>query len=178
MSKLLPCPFCGGKAAVRQDDGKFCVVCISDDIDCWCALGEQYDGCAMPNHSFYTEEIAVAKWNTRAAIPQGEPDAVRPEILRIIREAARKFHVFADEPDFREREKLRSETADDAADAILSALSRSAPSIPVSEPGVREALKLGLDAVMESFDHVETNDDLLLAQARHDAISAALESLS
>lgn len=55
-----------------------------------------------------------------------EPDAVRPEILRIIREAARKFHVFADEPDFRERDKLRSKTTDEAADAILAALSRPA----------------------------------------------------
>lgn len=39
-----------------------------------------------------------------------------------------------------------------------------------------KALQYGLDAVMESFDFVESNDDLLLAQARHQAITAALSS--
>lgn len=66
MTGLLPCPFCGGRAALREDDGRFCVICVSTAEACFCCFGEGYDASAMPKHSFYNEEAAAAAWNTRA----------------------------------------------------------------------------------------------------------------
>lgn len=65
MTEPLPCPFCGGDAAVRGDsrDG-FYVACST--IDCLVCLGERYDRDAMPDHCFRTEEDAIAAWNKRA----------------------------------------------------------------------------------------------------------------
>lgn len=62
---LLPCPFCGGDAAIRggSREGGYCVVCMN--VGCFCALGEGYDRDAMPDHSFATEEEAAEKWNRR-----------------------------------------------------------------------------------------------------------------
>ena len=43
---------------------------------------------------------------------------------------------------------------------------------------LRVAAKLGRDCVMESFDYVKTTDDQVMADARLQAIDAALPSLS
>jgi hypothetical protein len=60
--KLLPCPFCGSNAHITEEDSRFFAGCD----DCFCAVGEAYDGCAMPNHCFYEEEAAAQAWNTRS----------------------------------------------------------------------------------------------------------------
>lgn len=79
MSDLLPCPFCGDVGpSIREDDGKFCIVCTS--IDCYCAVGEGYDGCAMPNHAFYEAEAAIAAWNTRPAITHDNIEDPSPPV--------------------------------------------------------------------------------------------------
>lgn len=67
MSELLPCPFCGEAAFVGgysyDEPSMFYVSCSSPD--CYCCLGEGYDRDAMPDHSFGSEEAAIAAWNNR-----------------------------------------------------------------------------------------------------------------
>lgn len=65
MTELLRCPFCGDTAATCEGDGKWFVACCN--MGCFCAVGEGYDPCAMPNHVFTSEEAAIEAWNTRAA---------------------------------------------------------------------------------------------------------------
>ena len=65
MVELLGCPFCGGDATISQDDGRYCVIC--NGLECYCAVGEGYDMHAMPKHMFFSEEVAIEAWNTRAA---------------------------------------------------------------------------------------------------------------
>lgn len=61
---LKSCPFCGVAGAIREDDGRFCVVCTGDD--CFTAIGEGYDRSAIPDHVFTSEEDAAKAWNRRA----------------------------------------------------------------------------------------------------------------
>lgn len=61
---LKPCPFCGGEAALNGDSGcGFYVACTSRD--CYAAIGEGYDRDAMPDHSFFDEDLAIAAWERR-----------------------------------------------------------------------------------------------------------------
>lgn len=64
---LLACPFCGGEASIREDDGTFAAVC--DNHHCFCCLGEGYDASAMPDHCFDSEDEAIDAWNCRASAP-------------------------------------------------------------------------------------------------------------
>ncbi len=66
IQELKPCPFCGSEAHLQDvADSSMCfVVCLGKT--CWCAVGENYDRDAMPDHKFYSREDAVAAWNTRA----------------------------------------------------------------------------------------------------------------
>ena len=62
MSKLQPCPFCGGEGCVQRHDfvgytDTFGVVCL----DCGCETRQFYD----------TEKDATEAWNRRANRPQG-----------------------------------------------------------------------------------------------------------
>src|ERR1043165_5741293 len=63
--ELLPCPAGHPIAQVCDSDRKmFYVVCVH--AECFWTLGEGYDAYAMPDHSFTSEEDAIAAWNTRA----------------------------------------------------------------------------------------------------------------
>lgn len=75
MTDLLGCPFCGGEAELREDDGRCCIVCLS--VDCFTAMGEGYDRDAMPSHAFYDRHFAIAAWNTRATPALSCPDGFR-----------------------------------------------------------------------------------------------------
>ena len=58
MTKLLPCPFCGGAGKTYtdvQEDGKVWRVMCGARVDCALLLAH-----------FQTEEDAIAAWNTRA----------------------------------------------------------------------------------------------------------------
>jgi hypothetical protein len=66
MPKLLPCPFCGSSAHITEEDRRFFAGCDT----CFCAVGEAYDGCAMPNHCFYEAEQAAEAWNARHPVGQ------------------------------------------------------------------------------------------------------------
>ena len=59
------------------------------------------------------------------------------------------------------------------AEALLARLN-AAPTTSPEPDAVREALQLGLDAVNESFVEGMGHEEMLLAQARHAAITAAL----
>jgi len=64
MKPLKRCPFCGHAGAIAIEGGdRWYVAC--GNPHCFCALGEIYDPCAMPDHHFQTEENAVAAWNKR-----------------------------------------------------------------------------------------------------------------
>jgi hypothetical protein len=69
-SGLLPCPFCGGKAALVEGDHRFYVACTSPD--CFCAIGEGYDRDAMPDHAFGDEDDAATAWNRRSPTPNAD----------------------------------------------------------------------------------------------------------
>lgn len=84
---VLPCPFCGSPAIVREDDDRFCVCCSSPQ--CACALGEGYDRDAMPNHSFASEENAIIAWNQRTHAPAERADK-EGDSVRELREALRE----------------------------------------------------------------------------------------
>lgn len=71
---LLPCPFCGAGAHITEEDSRFFAACDQ----CFCAVGEAYDGCAMPNHIFHEEEAAAAAWNTRPPITRDDIEEPRP----------------------------------------------------------------------------------------------------
>lgn len=66
--RLLACPFCGGGAHVTKEDGRVFAACDT----CFCAVGEAYDGSAMPAHCFYEEAAAAEAWNTRT-VAQAQP---------------------------------------------------------------------------------------------------------
>jgi hypothetical protein len=83
VSELLPCPFCGSDAFVSGDDGMFYATCN----ECFCCVGEAYDGHAMPKHVFNSAEEAIAAWNIRAA--QGSPSPEREAL-----EALQKWFEF------------------------------------------------------------------------------------
>jgi len=68
--ELLDCPFCGSEPFVSEGGERFYIACSS--LDCACALGEGYDACCMPEHSFADEAEAIAAWNTRT--PTKAPD--------------------------------------------------------------------------------------------------------
>lgn len=53
MSKLLPCPFCGGEAETWDGTGVWHVFCTNKD-------------CAAMGSPCLTEAEAIAAWNTRA----------------------------------------------------------------------------------------------------------------
>jgi hypothetical protein len=77
MADLLPCPFCGDEyPEMRREDFTFCVYCTA--VDCFCAVGEAYDGCAMPKHIFVNEEEATAAWNRRPAITRDDIEKPQP----------------------------------------------------------------------------------------------------
>lgn len=66
----LPCPFCGGPAAIEEvgEDGghvRFTVGCTSDESDC---MGYQ------SLTTFARRGEAIAAWNTRAPISSGKAD--------------------------------------------------------------------------------------------------------
>ena len=82
MSDLKPCPFCGGEAKIcGPDDERMSYVACSN-IACYCALGEDYDRDAMPDHSFATEEDATKAWNTRASADGGQ-EKMREALVKI-----------------------------------------------------------------------------------------------
>lgn len=61
---LLPCPFCGAEAVLRDyTPYGFYVACNS--VDCYAAVGEGYDRDAMPDHQFDSAERAAEAWNRR-----------------------------------------------------------------------------------------------------------------
>ncbi len=65
MSKLKPCPLCGGGAQTFGSSlSGFYTACTN--LDCCCSVGEAYDKDAMPDHQFATEALAEAAWNRRA----------------------------------------------------------------------------------------------------------------
>ncbi len=69
--KLLPCPFCGGKAYTSENDG-YAILC--DGKKCHIEMGYHDEG------NFYeTEEEAITAWNNRSTLPppdtQGALDA-------------------------------------------------------------------------------------------------------
>ena len=76
---LLPCPFCGHDAVLRDDSGSaggFYVACTF--LDCFATMGEGYDRDAMPDHAYMNAEDAIYAWNTRRAPVTGgcaAPDA-------------------------------------------------------------------------------------------------------
>lgn len=70
--ELLLCPFCGSGAHITEEDSRFFAGCD----ECFCAVGEAYDSCAMPCHCFYEEEAAAAAWNARS-ITSALPDENR-----------------------------------------------------------------------------------------------------
>jgi hypothetical protein len=63
---LFPCPFCGSRAKICGDDVKkmYYVTCVNPN--CNCAIGEKYDECGNPKHTFTTEEDIVKVWNRRS----------------------------------------------------------------------------------------------------------------
>lgn len=76
---LKPCPFCGGKAALKEDRDttalaiqRFFVTC--DQLvpgrlprrKCFAAMGENYDRDGMPDHMYSSADQAIAAWNARA----------------------------------------------------------------------------------------------------------------
>lgn len=65
-SKILPCPFCGCEAVIERGEFTLFVVCTNQN--CFCAMGERYDGSAMSDHHFHDADVAMAAWNTRAKI--------------------------------------------------------------------------------------------------------------
>ena len=54
--KLLPCPFCGGKAFIRQN---------KDAMKTYSAYCGNEDCSASPKVSAYGKEMAIDLWNTR-----------------------------------------------------------------------------------------------------------------
>lgn len=72
--ELKPCPFCGEPGTVVCDGeglgAMFYVAC--GGANCFCCLGEGYDGDAMPSHTFRERAKAIAAWNTRPADLTGE----------------------------------------------------------------------------------------------------------
>lgn len=64
MKTLKRCPFCGHAGAATIEGGdRWYVVC--GNPHCFCALGEIYDPCAMPDHHFAAEADAISAWNRR-----------------------------------------------------------------------------------------------------------------
>ena len=66
-TELKPCPFCGADGGIIESDGTFYAACSS--LDCFCAVGEVFDGSSMPEHVFLSEIAAITAWNTRKATP-------------------------------------------------------------------------------------------------------------
>ena len=91
--ELKPCPFCGAAAWVSPaEDGRFYVACTGDE--CWAAMGEEYDHDAMPDHHYYSQEAAIAAWNTRSdAHLQRSHEAIERVGERAAREIVGCFDV-------------------------------------------------------------------------------------
>lgn len=66
INKLLPCPFCGGKAKIfgkRRDRGYY-ITCTNDDCDC--SLGHSIG--YYLSHKYETKKDAVSAWNKRSVL--------------------------------------------------------------------------------------------------------------
>ena len=72
MDKLLPCPFCGGKAELYRIPNNHQLVTgewILEDIwDCGCRK------CLIGFSALNDRDLAVKKWNTRTHNKEGEPN--------------------------------------------------------------------------------------------------------
>lgn len=72
MTELLPCPFCGGDATIKQNSS---AVYFAQCLKC---LSEQ-DSCTFLRGFIRTKEQAVTDWNTRAP-QQGDQQLVASAI--------------------------------------------------------------------------------------------------
>lgn len=78
--ELLPCPFCGSSAQIRESGGRFFASCCG--ADCFCCVGEAYDNAAMPEHVFSTGQEAANAWNRRElGIPAATLSGLREKRL-------------------------------------------------------------------------------------------------
>lgn len=146
MSELLPCPFCGGKAYLGRNPTTVAVVCDNDDCPASAYVAED------------TDTAAVAAWNTRAAMPQGEPVAF----------------MFWNDPDTQRHFSQLRETIGSYWTRIEPLY--ASPSLPVSEPGVRERIYNVALAELEKKRLMPTS--VTLATAIANAAAAALTSPS
>lgn len=95
---------------------------------------------------------------------------LRDEVFRLAADNQRLYQQAGYESDDGSPKQVAACSHGDLRSETVTTVSASTP----SNDAVREALQLGLDAVNESFEHVVTGDDLLLAQMRHEAISTTL----
>lgn len=78
VSELLPCPFCGGKAAIDRADTLWAVAC-DDEAEANCLAGVTWG-------RYPTRAAAITAWNTRAAT-QPAPAFPRAEVERVVETA-------------------------------------------------------------------------------------------
>jgi ssDNA-binding Zn-finger/Zn-ribbon topoisomerase 1 len=69
MTKLKPCPFCGGEAKLYEGDygGGYYVICVGE-TECYCRMGayEATDGPGCGTDGDYeSREEAIEAWNMR-----------------------------------------------------------------------------------------------------------------
>ena len=65
MSEMKPCPFCGGKGLLSAYPYERPEMYMVECSNCECAIGKEYDNCAMPDFQYGTEEEAISCWNRR-----------------------------------------------------------------------------------------------------------------
>ena len=58
---MLPCPFCGSPGHVVEIDWKDTTMCYAtcSSLDCFCVVGEGYNGQCEPSHAFETKRGAL-----------------------------------------------------------------------------------------------------------------------